>query len=95
MTAYCKVIYTMTLKLDIRIRNLLAKSFHSEVPRGWAGDSHLNSIYGKTQATGIQGCGDCHLSFVSGFCWQIHSHTKNGDRLEQQSPFFVWIDNWL
>jgi hypothetical protein len=32
MTGYCKVTYTMTLKLDILIRILLANLFHSEVP---------------------------------------------------------------
>lgn len=29
MTALCKAVYTMTLKLDIRIRIFLANSFHS------------------------------------------------------------------
>jgi hypothetical protein len=67
----------VTKVCEICIRILLANSLHSEVPRGKAGDSHLDSIYGKSLATGIKGCGDCHLSFVSEFCWQIHFILKS------------------
>jgi hypothetical protein len=87
----------MTPNLDIRIRILLANSFHSEVPRGWAGDSHLDSKCDKLFTVGNWGCGDCHLSFVSGFYWQIRfiSPRPVGDsHLDSKCDKLFTVGNW-
>lgn len=70
---YCKVIYfaNMKFKLDIRIRILLANSYHSFSPRR-AGDSHLNLKEDKSSATCYWDGGDCPLFLISGF-WMAKS----------------------